>query len=73
MSASAASAPQPQSKSNTQAKTAILMLNMGGPTVQDEVGEFLHRIMTDRDMIQLPMQRFVGLIQCMHFQFFRTR
>lgn len=40
-------------------KTGILMLNMGGPSSVDEVHEYLLRIMTDRDMIQLPFQRFI--------------
>ena len=38
-------------------KTAILMLNMGGPQRLDQVHDYLLRIMTDRDMIQLPIQR----------------
>lgn len=38
-------------------KTAIMMLNMGGPQSLDQVGDYLLRIMTDRDMIQLPVQR----------------
>lgn len=41
-------------------KTAILMLNMGGPTHTDQVGEYLLRIMTDRDMMQLPFQSKLG-------------
>ncbi|XP_047039766.1 ferrochelatase, mitochondrial [Helicoverpa zea] len=41
-------------------KTAIVMLNMGGPTHIDQVGDYLHRIMTDRDMIQLPIQNKLG-------------
>ncbi|CAG9120043.1 unnamed protein product [Plutella xylostella] len=41
-------------------KTAIIMLNMGGPTTTDQVGDYLHRIMTDRDMIQLPVQSRLG-------------
>ncbi|XP_053947366.1 ferrochelatase, mitochondrial [Anastrepha ludens] len=41
-------------------KTAILMLNMGGPQHTDQVPEFLLRIMTDRDMIQLPVQSRLG-------------
>lgn len=44
----------------TKPKTAIVMLNMGGPTNIDEVGDYLHRIMTDRDMIQLPVQGKLG-------------
>lgn len=36
------------------------MLNMGGPQHTDDVGEYLLRIMTDRDMIQLPVQSQLG-------------
>lgn len=42
---------------NERPKTAILMLNMGGPQTTDQVHDYLLRIMTDRDMIQLPFQR----------------
>lgn len=45
-------------QSNVKPKTGILMLNMGGPSALEEVHEYLLRIMTDRDMIQLPFQRF---------------
>ncbi|KAJ0169262.1 hypothetical protein K1T71_015146 [Dendrolimus kikuchii] len=41
-------------------KTAIVMLNMGGPQTTAQVGDYLHRIMTDRDMIQLPVQSKLG-------------
>jgi len=42
-------------------KTAIVMLNMGGPKHTDEVHDYLLRIMTDRDMIQFPfMQNKLG-------------
>ncbi|KAJ2941702.1 hypothetical protein O0L34_g10509 [Tuta absoluta] len=41
-------------------KTAIIMLNMGGPKTTDQVGDYLLRIMTDRDMIQLPVQSQLG-------------
>lgn len=41
-------------------KTGILMLNMGGPQNIDQVGDYLLRIMTDRDMIQLPVQSKLG-------------
>jgi protoporphyrin/coproporphyrin ferrochelatase len=33
---------------------------MGGPQNTDQVGDYLHRIMTDRDMIQLPFQSKLG-------------
>ncbi|XP_067619679.1 ferrochelatase, mitochondrial isoform X2 [Eurosta solidaginis] len=44
----------------TKPKTAILMLNMGGPQHTDQVHDYLLRIMTDRDMIQLPVQSRLG-------------
>ncbi|EDW67967.1 ferrochelatase, mitochondrial [Drosophila virilis] len=46
--------------SSQKAKTAILMLNMGGPQHTDQVHDYLLRIMTDRDMIQLPVQSRLG-------------
>ncbi|XP_058800929.1 ferrochelatase, mitochondrial [Phymastichus coffea] len=51
---------QPKTQENIKPKTAILMLNMGGPATTDKVGEYLHRIMTDRDMMQLPVQSRLG-------------
>ncbi|EEB18500.1 gerrochelatase, putative [Pediculus humanus corporis] len=45
---------------NLKPKTAILMLNMGGPQEIDHVHDYLLKIMTDRDMIQLPFQTFLG-------------
>lgn len=51
-------AAQPKIKDDVKPKTAILMMNMGGPATTDKVGEYLHRIMTDRDMMQLPVQRY---------------
>ncbi|XP_026325617.1 ferrochelatase, mitochondrial [Hyposmocoma kahamanoa] len=45
---------------SSKPKTAIIMLNMGGPKTTDQVGDYLHRIMTDRDMIQLPVQNKLG-------------
>lgn len=49
-----------QQNEKIKPKTAILMLNMGGPTHTDQVGEYLLRIMTDRDMMQLPIQSKLG-------------
>lgn len=48
------------SLNNAAPQTAILMLNMGGPQNKDQVGDYLLRIMTDRDMIQLPVQSKLG-------------
>ena len=39
-------------------KTAIVMANLGGPSNTDEVHDFLLRLFSDRDIIQLPVQRF---------------
>ncbi|XP_050545027.1 ferrochelatase, mitochondrial isoform X2 [Daktulosphaira vitifoliae] len=36
------------------------MLNMGGPQHVNQVHDYLHRIMTDRDMMQLPFQNILG-------------
>lgn len=51
---------QTDSTGKAKAKTGILMLNMGGPTSVSQVHEYLLRIMTDRDMIQLPVQSQLG-------------
>lgn len=51
-------AASPADKEGVKPKTGILMLNMGGPSNTSQVHEYLLRIMTDRDMIQLPVQRF---------------
>jgi hypothetical protein len=40
--------------------TAIVMMNMGGPSTQEEVHPFLHRLFTDRQIMQLPMQDYLG-------------
>ncbi|KAG9510928.1 CAD protein [Fragariocoptes setiger] len=46
----------------TPVKTAILMLNMGGPTSEkvEDVQEFLLQLFKDRDIIKMPMQSFLG-------------
>ncbi|MCO5581040.1 hypothetical protein L7F22_034915 [Adiantum nelumboides] len=36
--------------------TGVLLMNMGGPSTLDEVGDFLSRLFHDRDLIQLPFQ-----------------
>lgn len=48
------------SSSLAKPKTAILMMNMGGPQHIDQVHDYLLNIMTDRDMIQLPFQSKLG-------------
>ncbi|KAG5893088.1 hypothetical protein JTB14_029483 [Gonioctena quinquepunctata] len=49
------------STSATKPKTGVVLVNMGGPERVDQVHDYLHRIMTDRDMIQLPIaQDYLG-------------
>mgnify|MGYP001212913887 CR=1 FL=1 len=40
--------------------TGIVLLNLGGPSQQDEVQPFLLRLFADREIIQLPWQSFLG-------------
>jgi len=47
-------------KHQNSVKTAILMLNMGGPQRSADVEQYLTRIMTDTDMMQLPVQRLAS-------------
>ncbi|PSN34029.1 Ferrochelatase [Blattella germanica] len=53
-------APKVVSEDAKKPKTGILMLNMGGPKTKEEVPNYLLRIMTDTDMIQLPVQSTLG-------------
>ena len=41
-------------------KTGIVMLNLGGPATLDDVGPFLLELIADREIIQLPFQRWLG-------------
>mmetsp|Transcript_33916 Transcript_33916/g.88988 ORF Transcript_33916/g.88988 Transcript_33916/m.88988 type:complete len:411 (-) Transcript_33916:88-1320(-) len=42
-------------------KTAVMMMNMGGPAEPDETGPFLQRLFTDGDIIPLgPLQSILG-------------
>ncbi|CAN5706299.1 ferrochelatase [soil metagenome] len=40
--------------------TGIVMMNLGGPKTQDEVQPFLLELFADREIIQLPLQRWSG-------------
>lgn len=40
--------------------TAIVMLNLGGPASLEEVRPFLLRLFADREIIRLPVQRWMG-------------
>jgi protoporphyrin/coproporphyrin ferrochelatase len=41
-------------------KTGIVMLNLGGPASLDDVEPFLLELFADREIIQLPLQRWLG-------------
>jgi ferrochelatase len=44
----------------TRPKTGIVMLNLGGPATLDDVEPFLLELFADREIIQLPLQRWLG-------------
>ncbi|CEH14224.1 ferrochelatase [Ceraceosorus bombacis] len=44
------------SNNGSKPPTAVLLMNMGGPSTLDEVGDFLSRLFHDRELIQLPFQ-----------------
>ncbi|GJJ14268.1 hypothetical protein Clacol_008532 [Clathrus columnatus] len=46
--------------SATKGPTAVVMLNMGGPSTVPEVHDFLHRLFSDGDLIPLPFQRVLA-------------
>ena len=41
-------------------KTGIVMMNLGGPATLDEVEPFLLELFADREIIQLPFQKWLG-------------
>lgn len=47
-------------KSTTKIKTGIVMMNLGGPATLDDVEPFLLELFADREIIQLPLQRWLG-------------
>jgi len=47
-------------KSATRIKTGIVMMNLGGPATLDDVEPFLLELFADREIIQLPLQRWLG-------------
>jgi protoporphyrin/coproporphyrin ferrochelatase len=46
--------------STAKPKTGIVMLNLGGPATLDDVEPFLLELFADREIIQLPFQRWLG-------------
>ncbi|MDW8394635.1 MAG: ferrochelatase [Anaerolineae bacterium] len=43
-----------------QVKTAVVLLNLGGPSTPEEVGPFLERLFADPEIIPLPFQSLLG-------------
>ena len=41
-------------------RTGIVMMNLGGPATLDDVEPFLLELFADREIIQLPLQRWLG-------------
>ena len=60
MSNDTLSSTEVESSSKRAIKTGILMLNMGGPQNAAEVEDFLTRLFSDKDIINLPMQKYLG-------------
>src|SRR6476660_2762551 len=50
----------PDSGSAGKPKTGSVMLNLGGPLPLDDVEPFLLELFADREIIQLPLQRWLG-------------
>ena len=48
------------SPSRPRIKTGIVMMNLGGPATLDDVEPFLLELFADREIIQLPLQRWLG-------------
>ena len=44
----------------TKFKTAVVLMNMGGPTDSSGVYPFLRNLFSDRDLIPLPFQKYAS-------------
>ncbi|KAF2356947.1 Ferrochelatase [Trinorchestia longiramus] len=60
LSSSAFQLQKSQEPTKVKPKTGVLMLNMGGPRTTEDVHDFLLRLFQDRDIIQLPVQKYLG-------------
>ncbi|KAI9592784.1 ferrochelatase [Syncephalis fuscata] len=49
-----------KNEQHSNVKTAILLMNLGGPRNSDEVYPFLHRLFADPDIIPLPFQKKIA-------------
>jgi ferrochelatase len=44
----------------SKVQTGIVMMNLGGPATLDDVEPFLLELFADREIIQLPFQKWLG-------------
>ena len=47
--------------STVPVKTAVILLNMGGPQNKDEVHPYLKELFQDRELLKLPFQKLPGI------------
>jgi len=52
--------PSTGQQPSQEGPTGIVLLNLGGPKNLDEVGPFLLELFQDREIIQLPFQKWLG-------------
>jgi ferrochelatase len=52
--------PAAAGSAGSRITTGIVMMNLGGPATLDEVEPFLLELFADREIIQLPLQRWLG-------------
>ena len=52
--------PVAEGSSGPRIKTGIVMMNLGGPATLDDVEPFLLELFADREIIRLPLQRWLG-------------
>ena len=45
---------------NSTPKTAVILLNMGGPQSNEEVHPYLKELFQDRELLKLPLQKILG-------------
>lgn len=50
----------PNNKSFSNTKTAVVLLNMGGPQCNEEVLPYLQELFQDRELLKLPFQKILG-------------
>src|ERR687894_703771 len=50
----------PRPSVGSRPRTGIVMMNLGGPATLDDVQPFLLELFADREIIQLPLQRWLG-------------